>query len=65
MPESFVFYESYLRGIELQSEQVQAKLILVELQNVADKAEMLCVFGGNFRAGKAKLGKAIFICKHA
>ena len=28
MPESFVFYESYLRGIELQSEQVQAKLFL-------------------------------------
>lgn len=28
MPESFVFYESYLKGIELQSEQVQAKLFL-------------------------------------
>ena len=28
MPESFVFYESYLRGIELQDEQVQSKLFL-------------------------------------
>ena len=28
MPESFVFYESYLKGIELQSEETQAKLFL-------------------------------------
>ncbi len=28
MPESFVFYESYLKGIELQDEQVQNKLFL-------------------------------------
>lgn len=28
MPESFVFYESYLKGIELQDEKIQSKLFL-------------------------------------